>query len=181
MRLAKSASTDAPAKKARSGVTVSDLIATGTLRAPLELRRTFKGVEVRARIDADGSVVVDGQRTQSLSTAGGIAIARVRKVDPKSDSVATDGWAFWRFTDSDGSEKPIDALRVRYLDRRGSCRQRERGVSIGQSARTVRLASSRADRTTSLHRGNSDSRDLKSGAEKSDFALVQASMSPSFV
>ncbi|MBK6942611.1 MAG: type I restriction enzyme HsdR N-terminal domain-containing protein [Planctomycetes bacterium] len=114
IRLAKSS-----ASKPRAGVTLSDLIAAGILSAPLELRRRFKGVDVRARVDADGSVIVDGQRTQSLSTAGGIAIARVRGVDPASDSVATDGWSFWRFVDSDQAERPIHALRERYLKRRG--------------------------------------------------------------
>lgn len=64
-----------------------------------------------------GSVVVDGQRTRSLSTAGGIAIARVRDVDPSSPTVATDGWSFWKFVDADGEEKAVDALRARYLAR----------------------------------------------------------------
>lgn len=121
IRLAKSSAAVVTAgRKLYVGVTLADLIAAGIVVAPLELRRTYKGVEVKARIEADGSVTFNGQRLESPLAAGSMACARVRGVDPVSDPVATDGWSFWRFVDTNGTEKTIGALRERYLQRRGS-------------------------------------------------------------
>ena len=60
-----------------------------------------------------------GESYTSLSTAGGVArVAAGATPLPGRKVAATDGWNFWRFTDADGQEQPINVLRQRYLAER---------------------------------------------------------------
>lgn len=88
------------------------LIEAGLIQPPLDLQRTHKGQAFSARIEIDASVTFQGERFQSLSMAGNAAriAAGFRGKRP-----ATNGWRFWRFTDSDDQVKEIDVLRQRYL------------------------------------------------------------------
>jgi hypothetical protein len=82
----------------RSGdATLLTLIQNGVIHAPLELTKTYKGQRYTARVDADGSVLYAGQRYTSVSTA---ATAARRTVS--SGRLATNGWVFWQFEDTDG-------------------------------------------------------------------------------
>jgi hypothetical protein len=100
----------------RSGeATLLTLIQHGVLQPPLDLTKTYKGQRYTARVEADGSVLYAGQRYTSLSTA---ATAARRTVS--SGRLATNGWVFWQFQDTDGLRKPIDMLRGRHLTTRAN-------------------------------------------------------------
>ncbi len=101
----------------RLGVAVGDLIRGGFIKAPLELTRTYLDRELRARVEADGRVSVNGQSFDSLSVAAGIARAAVRGAPSGRKYPQTNGWTFWRFRDDDGKWKEMDVLRQRYLER----------------------------------------------------------------
>ena len=93
-------------------------VAAGIVRPPLNLVRTYKGKEVRARIEPDGRIRFGDKVVDSLSMAGSLAKASVSgKVRGKYPAAA--GWAFWRYADEAGRLRPVDALRQRFLQRSG--------------------------------------------------------------
>jgi predicted type IV restriction endonuclease len=134
-RSAKRAKKDAGGKRSATGgerkapvftnVSVKDLIDAGVIRAPLALFRRFKGHDFTARIEADGSVTYQGKRYDSLSTAA--SEARVTVIGPRADGSlpATNGWSFWMYRASDGSEQEIDHARQALV------RSRDRTVGAG--------------------------------------------------
>ena len=95
-------------------VRLPHLIAAGIIRPPLDLRKTYLGQPLSARIETDGTVTYQGKSFRSLSTAGNAA--RIAAGFRGERAVRTGGWMFWRFTDSDGQVREIDVLRQRYLD-----------------------------------------------------------------
>lgn len=101
----------------RDGVTLQQLIDAGILRAPVELHCHYKGKDLSARIEDDGSVDFRGVKYKSLSVAGGAA--RETIIGPRAGGGApsTNGWTFWKFFDADGEARLIDAARVRYAER----------------------------------------------------------------
>ena len=110
------------ASKARapktSGVSVSDLIATGLIVPPLELVKDYKGAHLVATVQQDGRIVWDGTPYDSLSTAAGMARKSVIGPSPGRRYPQTNGWTFWRFRDTEsGDTEEIDALRQQYLKR----------------------------------------------------------------
>ena len=115
---------DAPRVKrspARLGVSLAGLIAADIITPPFNLHRTYKGVELTARVESDGTVTFQGESFKSLSTAGGVArLSAGGRSTPTRKIPQTNGWSFWQFTDADGQEKPIDALRQRFLAERES-------------------------------------------------------------
>ena len=106
----------------RKLVTIADLVAAGIIQPPLELHKTHKGQHLTARVEANGTITVNGQPCTSPSTAGGVAAmaAGTRKLAPGEKLPHIDGWNFWQFTDADDQSKPIDALRQRYVAERPS-------------------------------------------------------------
>lgn len=92
-------------------ITVQDLISRGLIKPPLVLHTRFKGRELLAEVNADGQIVFDGRVYDSLSMAGGMARRLVSGPPAKGEYWSTNGWEFWRFTDQDGSVRPIAALR----------------------------------------------------------------------
>ena len=106
---------------ARLGVSLAGLIAADIITPPFNLHRTYKGVELTARVESDGTVTFQGESFKSLSTAGGVArLSAGWRSTPTRKIPQTNGWSFWQFTDADGQEKPIDALRQRFLAERES-------------------------------------------------------------
>lgn len=92
-----------------------DLIQAGLIRAPLELRRKYLGVELRAHVQRDGRVEYAGEFFDSLSSAGSAARAAVGGVREDGKRRATNGWTFWRYELAEGREEEINEVRQRLL------------------------------------------------------------------
>lgn len=100
---------------ARRGVEIADLIAAGLIVPPLRLERRYKGVELQASIEADGTVRWQGSASDSLSAAAGMARASVIGTLEGGKYPATNGWTFWQYRDArDGVLHPLAELRERY-------------------------------------------------------------------
>lgn len=98
-----------------SGISQQDLIASGVIKAPLALERTYKGQTLRATLSMDGRILVGSQAFDSFSAAGGRAMQIVLGC-PKPP--ACPGWDFWRYRDQHGKLVPVDALRQQFLKSR---------------------------------------------------------------
>lgn len=86
-------------------VTVEELIAAGALTAGETLASTMVAYPGSGRVNADGTISVDGQTFPSLSAAGGhIRAGR-----------ATNGWSYWA-VERDGTSVPLAAVRARHLE-----------------------------------------------------------------
>jgi hypothetical protein len=99
-------------------ITLRDLVSAGLLRPPVELRRRYKGHDVRARIEPDCSVTWQARRLDSLSTAGGLARQSIRGPRADGKPPQTNGWTFWLVSEPDGNVVEVDALRRRLYERR---------------------------------------------------------------
>ena len=100
-------------------IKLSALIEAGLLRAPLQLEREYKGVHLKAVVQNDGTVSVNGEIYDSLSTAGGMARKSVIGSPSGRPYPQTNGWTFWKFRDSEtGKLIEIDVLRQKYLKRK---------------------------------------------------------------
>ncbi len=104
-----------PPAPPKVAVTLSDLIAAGAIRPPLEIETPYKGRHLTARIEADGTVSWNGASYDSLSTAAGMARKSIIGAPPGREYPQTNGWGFWRFRDSDGRLVPVDELRQRHV------------------------------------------------------------------
>jgi len=98
----------------RSDVTLIDLIQAGLLHPPVELERAYKGKRLRARIEADGRVTCLGQTVDTVSMAGAVARASVIGKRPNGGLPATNGWTFWRLTDTAGKSRDVASVRAVY-------------------------------------------------------------------
>jgi predicted type IV restriction endonuclease len=67
---------------ATSEATLLNLFASGLVRAPMELERSYKGVKLTASIQADGTVSFGGESNDSLSTAARMARKTVIHAPP---------------------------------------------------------------------------------------------------
>lgn len=94
-------------------VVINDLIKAGLIAPPLELERKYKGANLKATILPDGSVMFEGKKYNSLSTAG----ANARKsVVGSISNLQVNGWTFWKFKDKkSGKMIYIGNLRGLYL------------------------------------------------------------------
>jgi hypothetical protein len=97
---------------------IADLINACLIKPPCEIEVTHKKVRMTAVIQADGSVVFDGQTYHSLSVAGGMA--RVKVSGPPKDGrpyYQTNGWTFWKYRDPrSGRLEVVDRLRRQFLE-----------------------------------------------------------------
>jgi hypothetical protein len=101
---------------AMADATLPNLIATGFVKAPLELERTYKGVKLTAMIEQGGTVTFGGASYDSLSTAGGMARKSVIGTPEGRPYPQTNGWTFWQFRDSKTGElRDMDSLRQEFL------------------------------------------------------------------
>ncbi len=96
-------------------VTMKDLIESGVIVPPLQIETAYKGHQLTACVEADGTVTWNGASYDSLSTAAGMARKSIVGAPPGREYPQTNGWTFWRFRDSDGSLVLVDALRQRSL------------------------------------------------------------------
>jgi Restriction Enzyme Adenine Methylase Associated/Type I restriction enzyme R protein N terminus (HSDR_N) len=96
-------------------VSLKDLIADRLLTPPLELKKTYKGRELSARVESDGRVTCLGKTYDSLSTSAAMARFSIIGAPHGRKYPQTNGWVFWRFVDENGRVKPIDVLRQRYV------------------------------------------------------------------
>ncbi|QDU66261.1 type I restriction enzyme HsdR N-terminal domain-containing protein [Engelhardtia mirabilis] len=118
-RVRTSPGTKAAVSDGAMGVSLADLLEAGLIAAPLELKRTYKGKELRARVEADGAVTIGRERFQSLSQAAAAARASVVGMGKDGKLPATNGWDFWRCPGTTGKVGPIGNWRERLLKERG--------------------------------------------------------------
>jgi hypothetical protein len=97
-------------------VTLRDLISSGTVRLPLDIETTYKGHQLTARIEANGTVTWNGTAYATLSIAGGMAKKSIGAPSGRYYP-STNGWTFWRFKDADGQLVFVDVLRQRHFAR----------------------------------------------------------------
>jgi Protein of unknown function DUF262/Protein of unknown function (DUF1524)/Restriction Enzyme Adenine Methylase Associated len=101
--------------KAVHNVSLRDLIAWSVLHPPFEIRHTLRGRLLVARIIEDGTVVWNGRKFDTLSSAARAACASVT-----GQETELNGWAFWTFVDADERYRPLSTLRDRYYGRKAS-------------------------------------------------------------
>ncbi len=102
-------------------VGLPELIAAGLVKPPLVLNKAYLGQQLRAEVQADGSVTFNGTRYSSPSMAAAMAREEVKGGPPPDrPRWQTNGWTFWLFRDDDGEWQPLDLLRRRYGERHGS-------------------------------------------------------------
>lgn len=100
---------------------LTDLIDAGMLRPPVKLETQYKGGRLQATVEQDGTVVFDGKRYSSLSTAGGMARKSVIGAPPGRPYPQTNGWTFWKYLDPSSAKiLELDSLRQKYLRSRTS-------------------------------------------------------------
>ena len=90
-----------------------DMIAADVFKAPLAITAEFRGNSITASVRADGSILLDGESYATFSAAGGAAKAAIC-----GEALATNGWAFWQYTDEAGVVHPVDDLRKRFPQNR---------------------------------------------------------------
>jgi Restriction Enzyme Adenine Methylase Associated/Type I restriction enzyme R protein N terminus (HSDR_N) len=98
-------------------ITPRSLLQAGLIKAPLTIEATYKGAQLMATIDANGSVVYAGTSHGSLSAAGGAAKASVNLTPSGEPFPATNGWTFWQYRDPGSSQLvPMDRLYQRFVE-----------------------------------------------------------------
>jgi len=98
-----------------------DLINAGLLQTPLQLETQYKGERFRAMIEKDGTVVFDGKRYNSLSTAASMARKSIIGTSSGKRYPQTNGWTFWKFRDAEtGKSSDLNSIRQRYLRSRSA-------------------------------------------------------------
>ncbi len=103
-------------KRAASRVELRDLIEAGIIDPPLVLEKDYKGVDLEAVVQQDGTVLYDGEAYDSPSTAGGMARKSVIGAPEGRPYPQTNGWVFWRFRHPESGElHKLDVLRQRFL------------------------------------------------------------------
>lgn len=95
------------------GVSLSDVLASGVLTAPLKLFRRYKGTDFEAKLQSDGKVQFQGVEYDSCSTAAENARSTItgRKMN-------TNGWSFWQYRDGAGAKRELLFARKQLLNRR---------------------------------------------------------------
>lgn len=103
--------------RAAVGVSLQALISEGILRTPAELSATYRGRELTATVNEDGTVIYGDQRFKSPSQAAGVARKALYKGSLRLPS--TNGWVFWQVRDPDGpGHVPLGGLRDKLLLKR---------------------------------------------------------------
>jgi predicted type IV restriction endonuclease len=96
-------------------VTLKDLISSGTIVLPLDIETTYKGHQLRARIEVGGTVTWNDTSYDSISMAGAMARKSIVGAPPGREFPPTNGWTFWRFRYADGQLVIVDVLRQRHF------------------------------------------------------------------
>jgi len=103
-------------------VSLQAIIGEGLLRPPVELLCKYRGHDLRATMESDGSILLDGVRYASPSIAAGMARKPFYKGNLKGKGCpSTNGWTFWQVHDPPSRDMvPLDAFRDRYLQKKKS-------------------------------------------------------------
>ena len=96
--------------KAHVGVSLTDLLQNNLISAPLKLFKKYKGVDLEAIVQRDGTVEFKGQTFTSCSSAAEHARGSVIGGKPN-----TNGWTFWQFRAMDGRVVQLDQPRQAFL------------------------------------------------------------------
>ncbi len=110
-------------RAASQDVTLRTLIGAGLLKPPTDLVKQYKGCDVAARVEEDGSVSCLGRTFASLSLAASAARASVLGIRSEAKWPATNGWTFWRYADETGTHVELDVLRKGYAAATAAQRQ----------------------------------------------------------
>lgn len=99
------------------GIEVQNLIEAGIIHAPFNIEVKFKKQEFSASIQADGSILFQGKKYDSLSVAAGMARNIANGPPPDGRKYwQTNGWSFWKYRDpTTGKLQAVDVLRQEYL------------------------------------------------------------------
>lgn len=95
-----------------SDITLRDLIEAGLLGSRTTLTRRFKGKDLTATVNSDGTVTFGAETYNSPSQAGGAARATVIGLRDDGRVPATNGWTFWRVLTKEG-EVSLDTIRAK--------------------------------------------------------------------
>jgi len=76
---------------------------------PLKIQANYRGATIEATINTAGEIEYDGKSYKSPSAAANDA--RLDHGFGGAARVRTNGWTWWRFTDTDGAVKELDLLR----------------------------------------------------------------------
>jgi len=102
---------------AQADATLTNLIEAGFIESTAGVGTRLPGSScVTAVIQPNGTVIVDGESYDSLSTAGGMARKSVIGTPADRPYPQTNGWRFWRYRDKESGElREMDHLRKQYL------------------------------------------------------------------
>lgn len=100
---------DDQAARSRRTPALAAAVAASPERYPLSIFADYHGVRIDAFVESTGEIRLDSQTFMSPSMAA--VAARKQHGYTGSGKAATNGWTFWRFTDTDGTVKTLDALR----------------------------------------------------------------------
>lgn len=114
-------------KHAGAGATVKDLITAGLLPAGASLSKTYRGEELVATVQVDGTLLFRSEAFQSPSAAGAAARAHVQGLARSDKLPSTNGWEFWSLRSPDGSTITLSDLRRRLDDSGGPTLRMLRG------------------------------------------------------
>jgi hypothetical protein len=104
----------------KTAVSLAEIVAEGLLRPPVHLMAQYRGRSLRATVQIDGSILLDGVPCASPSTAARLARKPFQEESVKGRRPpSTNGWTFWKLQDPASNEMvPLDTLRVRYVQRK---------------------------------------------------------------
>ena len=98
-------------KRSSVNVSLSDLLEAGLISAPLKLFKKYKGVELKAIVQKNGTVEFLGETYNSCSSAGECDRGSIVGGKPN-----TNGWTFWKYRTPEGHVVLLDAARQKYLE-----------------------------------------------------------------
>lgn len=98
-------------KRQAFSVTLKEMIAAGTLSAPLRLFRKYKQQILEATLQRDGTVEFNGQVYDTCSAAAENARATIM-----GRRMNTNGWQFWQFTDDSGKKRDLIDARTEFIE-----------------------------------------------------------------
>lgn len=94
------------------GPSVSNLIANGAIKAPVQVRGEHKGKSIEAVIQPDGTFLFHGRTFNSPSVAAGFAITAITgATTPGRSYFSVNGWKFWKVAGADGSWRSLLEVR----------------------------------------------------------------------
>lgn len=105
---------------ATEGISLLDIIRAGLISAPVQLEKTYKGVQLAASIQPDGKVLYDGNLYGSPSVSASMARKSVIGAPRGRKYPHTNGWRFWRYRDAQsGKLEELDKLRRDLAEKQG--------------------------------------------------------------